>query len=88
MESIKIKITSDEMKIIDLDGEYEPFGTERECTAITCWYDPHYRHWVLYPVDAEGNQLDEASYGFGKKEAPALKKAMNQELIGRKYISF
>lgn len=58
---------------------------ERECTGIECWYDPHYRHWVLYPVDAEGNQLDEASYGFGKKEATQMKKDMEAELIGKKF---
>lgn len=86
MESIKIKITSDEMTAIDLAGECCLFDNERECTAIACWYDPHYRHWVLYPVDAEGNQLDEACYGFGKKEAKSLKQAMEQELIGKMFI--
>ena len=77
METIRIKIRA--------TGSYLPEVEERECTAIDCWYDPHYRHWVLYPVDAEGNQLDEASYGFGKKEAKQMKKDMESELIGRKY---
>lgn len=72
MTTIRIKI-----------GTIEP--VERECTAVECWYDPHYRHWVLYPVDAEGNQLDEARYGFGKKEAMQIKKDMEQELIGTIY---
>ena len=77
MESIRIKIRSTGCIIPEIE--------ERECTAVECWYDPHYRHWVLYPVDAEGNQLDEASYGFGKKEAIQMRKDMETELIGRKY---
>ena len=58
---------------------------ERECVAVECWYDPHYRHWVLYPVDAEGNQLDEATYDFGKKNALKNKSKMETELIGKIY---
>lgn len=68
MEAIKIK---------GWDGEIP----ERKCTAIECWYDPHYRHWVLYPVDAEGNQLCEATYAFGKADAKAEKAAMEAGLI-------
>lgn len=64
-------------------GDCEP--VERTATAIECWYDPHYRHWVLYPVDAEGNQLAEATYDFGKKNALATKKDMEKELIGKVY---
>ena len=64
-------------------GDIEP--VERECVAIDCWYDPHYRHWVLYPVDAEGNQLDEATYAFGKKEAQITKSDLETELIGKIY---
>lgn len=56
---------------------------ERECVAVDCWYDPHFRHWVLYPVDAEGNQLEEARYGFGKREAMQMKSAMEAGLIGQ-----
>lgn len=71
---------------IMVNGEYyEPQEIERECTSVTCWYDPHYRHWVLYPVDAEGNQLDEASYAFGKDNARATKQAMEAGLIGIKF---
>ena len=58
---------------------------ERECVAVECWYDPHYRHWVLYPVDAEGNQLDEATYDFGKTNALKTKAQMESELIGKIY---
>lgn len=58
---------------------------ERECVSVECWYDPHYRHWVLYPVDAEGNQLDEATYDFGKTNALRTKAQMETELIGKTY---
>ena len=58
---------------------------ERECTGIECWYDRHFRHWVLYPIDAEGNQLDEARYGFGKAEATQMRRDMEAELIGKIY---
>lgn len=55
---------------------------ERVPVSVECWYDPHFRHWVLYPVDAEGNQLEEATYEFGKKNALARKAEMMKE-IGR-----
>ena len=72
--------------IIKINGEeYVPQEIERECTSISCWYDPHYRHWVLYPVDSEGNQLDEATYAFGKIDAKANKQAMQAELIGKRF---
>lgn len=56
---------------------------EKEVGKIECWYDPHFRHWVLYPVDAEGNQLEEATYAFGKKEAMQIKAMMEERLLGR-----
>lgn len=74
MASVRIKVDS---------WDFAP--VERECTAVECWYDRHRRNWVLYPVDAEGNQLDEARYGFGKAEAMQMKKDMESELIGAIY---
>lgn len=74
MTNVKIKI-----------GSWDSTPVERECTAISCWYDRHRRNWVLYPVDAEGNQLEEAKYGFGKAEAMQIKKDMESELIGTIY---
>ena len=62
MESIRIKITDMEMH-----------ETDHEPVAVEMFYDPHYRHWVIYPVDAEWNQLAEARYGFGKAEAKSIK---------------
>lgn len=60
--------------------EIEDVITERKATDVVMWYDRHYRHWVIYPVDAEGNQLKEAVYGFGKKEAMAIKAEMLKEI--------
>ena len=77
MESIKIKITSMEMHEVD----HTPVSVE-------CWYDPHYRHWVIYPVDTEGNQLEEASYGFGKKEAKQIKKEIEERIANGERFSY
>lgn len=77
METIKIKIASTGCNLPDV--------IERECTAIACWYDPHIRLWTLYPVDAEGNQLDSATYAYGKADAKATKQAMEAGLIGKMF---
>ena len=53
---------------------------ERNPVGVEMWYDPHYRHWVLYPVDAEGTQLAEARYGFGKAEAKRIKQVIEQDI--------
>lgn len=66
---VKIKITGWEMH----EEDHEPVGAEM-------FYDPHFRHWVIYPVDAAGNQLCEARYGFGKKEATEIKKEIESEI--------
>lgn len=55
--------------------EYE----EAQAVGAEMWYDRHFRHWVIYPVDAEGNQLEEARYGFGKKEAERIRKEILEE---------
>lgn len=70
---------------IKLDGVPYDFESvyDTKCARIECWYDPHYRHWVLYPVNEAGDQLEEARYGFGKKEAMEMKHDMEQELIGK-----
>lgn len=47
---------------------------------VVMWYDRHYRHWVLYPVDEEGNQMEEATYGFGKAEALRIKKEIEDKI--------
>lgn len=61
---------------IRLDGVWEEFESvyDRKIARVECWYDPHFRHWVIYPVNADGDQLEEARYGFGKKEALEIKK--------------
>ena len=69
METITIKLKSMEFH----EDDHEPVGADM-------FYDPHYRHWVIYPVDAEGNQLAEARYGFGKKEAKAIKAEIEESI--------
>lgn len=69
------------MKIY-VDGvEYIPTAEEATATAVTMWYDRHRREWVIYPVDAEGNQLAEAVYGFSKQEACLIKKDLEAEWL-------
>lgn len=63
------------IKIIGWDAEPK----ERKVEAIEMWYDRHRREWVLYPVDGEGNQMAEATYGFSKAEAKAIKKDLEKE---------
>lgn len=66
---------------IMVDGiVYNP-GEEKEdkAVAIEMWYDRSRRNWVLYPVNEEGYQMAEAVYGFGKAEAKALKKDLEEE---------
>lgn len=59
---------------------YEPQESEEaKAVAVEMWYDRHFRHWVIYPVDAEGNQLEEARYGFGKKEAEQIRRDILEE---------
>lgn len=59
---------------------YEPQDYEEpKAVAVEMWYDRHYRHWVIYPVDAEGNQLEEARYGFGRKEAEQIRRDILEE---------
>ena len=54
---------------------------ERTAVAIEKWYDRHQRLWVLYPVDAEGNQLEQATYCYGKSEANAIQKELEDKYI-------
>lgn len=70
MMSIKLKV----------DGvEWIPEIEEAEAVAVEAWYDRHRREWVIYPVDADGNQIEAARYGFGKKEAMQIKKDIEAE---------
>lgn len=49
-------------------------------TGVAMWYDRHFRHWVIYPVDAQGTQLTEARYGFSKAEAKQIKTDFEAEI--------
>lgn len=67
---------------IKIDGvEFIPTGEEPQAVEISMWYDRHRRNWVLYPVDDQGNQICEARYGFGRKEAERIKAEMEQEYL-------
>ena len=60
--------------------EYVPFQEEdAPAVEVMSWYDRHYRHWVLYPIDAEGNQLAEARYAFSKAEMQEVKADIEAE---------
>ena len=61
-----------DMVVITLGSVIEE-PDERKPVAVEYWYDRHFWHWVIYPVDAEGNQMCEARYGFSKKEALEIK---------------
>ena len=52
---------------------------EPKAAAIEMWWDRSRREWVLYPVDADGNQLAEAVYDFRKAEALETKKILEAE---------
>ena len=64
--------------VIKIAG-YDPEYKEPKAVSIDMWYDRHRREWVLYPVDEEGNQLAEASYGFSKAEAKQIRKDLEAE---------
>ena len=67
------------MGCIKINGvEYEP-NDDPKAIAVDMWYDRHRREWVIYPVDADGNQLAEARYGFSKQEAQAIKADIEEE---------
>ena len=66
---------------LTIDGiEYIP-GSDHEGTAETVktWYDRHLRHWAIWAEDAEGNQIGETRYGFGKAEALRIKREIEEE---------
>ena len=66
--------------ILKIDGiEYNPTDEEAKAAAVEMWYDRSRKEWVIYPVDAESNQIAPASYGFGKAEAKRIKKDLEVE---------
>ena len=68
-----IRIMHDGVDITDQHTDHTPVG-------VDCWYDRHLRMWTLYPVDAEGNQLRQASYAPRKDLAMILKKDIEAEI--------
>lgn len=75
MESIKLFING---------KGYDPDEiVDRSPVSVECWYDRHYRHWVIYPVDSEGCQTEEARYAFSKAEARAIKEDLENEISSK-----
>lgn len=72
-------IRCQEVEVVRLVLGSMEFHENAEAVKIEMWYDRSRRNWVLYPVDAEGNQLEEARYGFGKTEALKIKRDMEEE---------
>lgn len=54
--------------------------TDHTPVDVAMWYDRRLRMWTLYPVDAEGNQLREASYAPRKDLAKIIKKDIEEEI--------
>ena len=76
---MEIILNPDRIRIM-VDGvEYIPTETDREVDHIEMWYDRHLRLWTLYPVDAEGNQMDGAQYATIKSEAKELKRLLEEQ---------
>lgn len=78
------KIMLGNIKINGLDyikveeGLYDPVD-------VDMWYDRHYKHWVIYPIDRYGNQTHEARYGFGKREAEEIKREILDDISKGKF---
>lgn len=64
---------------IKINGrEYEP-QDDPVAVDVSRWYDRHRKEWVIYPVDAEGNQIGSAQYGFSKAEAQEIEADIRKE---------
>lgn len=57
---------------------YEP-EAEPVAVDVSRWYDRHRREWVIYPVDADGNQIGAAQYGFSRAEAIEIEEDIRRE---------
>ena len=55
-------------------------STDHTPVDVAMWYDRRLRMWTLYPVDAEGNQLRQASYAPRKDLALICKKDIEAEI--------
>lgn len=54
-------------------------GGKMKAVEIRMWYDRRIRLWTLYPIDGEGNQIAEATYGANKAEALSIKRELENE---------
>ena len=68
--------------IIKVNGVTIEDGCTEDHTPVdvAMWYDRRLRMWTLYPVDAYGNQLRQASYAPRKDLAQMLKEDIWEEI--------
>ena len=62
------------------NGQITESAEDHTPVDVAMWYDRRLRMWTLYPVDAEGNQLRQASYAPRKDLAEILKKDIWEEI--------
>lgn len=59
---------------------WTPNDTEQKITSVDAWYDRHTRLWVVQCLDADGYQVGDATYVYGKKDAMEVKADLEREL--------
>ena len=62
------------------NGQIEETNEDHTPVDVAMWYDRRLRMWTLYPVDAAGNQLRQASYAPRKDLAQILRKDIFAEI--------
>ena len=70
---MRIRCKGEEVWLEDLEPKTQ------KATEVEMWYDRSRREWVIYTVDENGYQISEAVYGFTKKEAVEIRKAIKEE---------
>ena len=76
MQIVRINgMTADE-----LEAAHERYEQEHQAVAVEAWYDRSRHHWVIYQVDIDGNQMEEARYGFSKAEAQQIKRDIMNDI--------
>ena len=60
-------------------GEYETPEFDETVVNIDGWYDRHTRLWTLQKMNKDGYQIGDAAYIYGKKDAMAYKKQLEEE---------
>lgn len=67
---------------IRVDGvEWSMEQAEAKAVSVEMWYNRHLKLWEVYPVDAEGNQLDGSRYAYGKDNAEKVKAEVERDVL-------